>query len=157
MLLDILCIFVFTSIDIAIGDRNEQEKAKKDIEKTWSPSRNRILWERARPNLTGARGEETSRSRVWEVQCRECHLWYVLNRLKCILKGNRERSCNFPRETEHEIKRGCRIVAHSLTSRPSLFRALTRVVPLLHHSRCFLIRPGLFFPLVALHAPRRGF
>lgn len=43
----------------------------------------------------------------------------VLNRLKCILKENRKRRCNFPRETEHEIKRGCRIAAaHSLISPP---------------------------------------
>lgn len=46
---------------------------------------------------------------------RECHLRFILSRLKCILKGNRERRCNFPRETEHEIKRGCRTAAaHSL-------------------------------------------
>lgn len=52
---------------------------------------------------------------------RECHLRYVLSRLKCILKGNRERRCNFPRETEHEIKRGCcAAAAHSLAPSPFL-------------------------------------
>lgn len=36
---------------------------------------------------------------------RECHSRFVLSRLKCTFKGNRKRRCNFPRETEHEIKR----------------------------------------------------
>lgn len=40
-----------------------------------------------------------------KVYSRECHSRFVLSRLKCTFKGNRKRRCNFPRETEHEIKR----------------------------------------------------
>jgi len=79
-------------------------------------------------------------------------LRFVLSRLKCILKRNRERRCNFPRETEHEIKRGCRTAAaHS----PLPFHAHPRCI--LAASSGFLIHAGLFFPSVALDASRRGF
>lgn len=78
---------------------------------------------------------------------------FVLSRLKCIFKGNRERRCNFPRETEHEIKRP---YSCSISSSPPLF-----LPPCLFPLRCTLaasgslIRPGLFFPSVALNAPRQ--
>jgi len=68
----------------------------------------------------GGKGGRVGKSGVHDEKysC-ECHLRFVLSRLKCILKGNRKRRCNFPRETEHEIKRGCRTAAaHSLL--PSL-------------------------------------
>lgn len=61
---------------------------------------------RGRPNLNrekrGGRKGQTKGGKY----SRGCHSRFVLSRLKCTLKGNRERRCNFPRETEHEIKRG---------------------------------------------------
>lgn len=98
--------------------RRAKEDGRRILRKHMLFSKDRILWGRARPNLTGWRVGKRSGVHD-EKYSRECHLRFVLSRLKCILKGNRKRRCNFPRETEHEIKRGCRTAAaHSLPFSP---------------------------------------
>lgn len=112
--LDTLCIF---RIYRCCRNKRWKPGKRKVLRKHVVPSRDRVLRGRARLNLTGMDGGGSGVHD--EKYSRECHLRFVLSRLKCILKGNRERRCNFPRETEHEIKRGCRTAAAHSPPLPS--------------------------------------
>lgn len=105
---------------------------------------------RGRPNLNRVkRGGRKGKTKGGKYS-RGCYSRFVLSRLKCTLKGNRERRCNFPRETEHEIKRGDAILSRCthFTFLPSRQVSST--------PSGFLIHPGLFFLSLVLDASRRG-